>query len=150
MQTSYEEIFSVATDNDYTPAKTQTWRECLCEKSHKTVEKKISCALSYYHSNGENKTKSVVKYWSDSATNEWAVIKKLYSGSYYNSHNGSRRNDGYFTYHIRGFSSQRDALNYYHLLKTTPCYDCEGERNNHGIATTDCPNVLPIVVRIVL
>jgi hypothetical protein len=145
---SYAKILSVAAESGYTAPQIQIWKSCRCHKKHRSVEKIVACRLSGYESNGQSSTKSVVNFFSSYPQEEWVVFKKLYSGDYYSTHNGKRRNNGYFTYDVQGLPTLKDAMNYYHVLKTRHCFGC-GSINNHreGI---DCPNVVPVVAQVVL
>ena len=134
------QIDDIADEHGYEPPEFIKLSGCPCESNHRTLLAWYKCNFVKYEWNGENSHKTVVGVREVGGPNSpWAVYTRIYSGDYYTEHNGKKNNCGYYEYQFFCFDTQKDALNYYHELRTTTCMDC----CPYG---TPCKNVAPILL----
>jgi hypothetical protein len=142
---SQNQINEIASKYGYEPPEFIKMAGCRCKSNHRTLLAWYKCNYVRYESNGENSHKTTVHVneWGGPDA-PWAVYKRVYSGDYYTEHNGKRNNVGHYEYQFFCLDTQRDALNYYHKLKTTPCIHCD-ECSFHN----PCENVAPKLLYVV-
>lgn len=137
------DIDSIVDKYGYESPKFTKLSGCKCPSNHKTLLAWYKCNFVKYEDNGENYHKTTVQVRSlGSSSAPWAIYKKTYSGDYYTEHNGKKNNCGYYTYEFFCLDTQKDALNYYHELKTEPCLDCCS-------GFKPCKNVAPVLLYVV-